>query len=165
MTYEGTWGLPRSTPCSRDGWPTSSHMTVRLLSLRMRRNFKCNYVLCCFHLLSRHAVVSQITCPPVRGRTSFYHRHLTSTSQIKAPIIQAAYMAPSHLCRCCRIVWHVTVQWLDIVLSTSSIVIVGISCELLRCCDTNGKVDGRCHVTSPCDNEQTTALWTNAVLA
>ena len=51
------------------------------------------------------------------------------------------------------------------ILSGSSLVIIGVSCELLRSCDTNGKVHGRWHVTSPCDNERTIASWTNALRA
>ena len=51
------------------------------------------------------------------------------------------------------------------VLLGSSTVIIGVSCELLRCCDTNGEVHGRWHDTSPCGNERTTALWTNALRA
>ena len=42
---------------------------------------------------------------------------------------------------------------------------IGVSCELLRSWDTNGKVHGRWHVTSPCDDERTIALWTNALRA
>ena len=51
------------------------------------------------------------------------------------------------------------------ILSGSSIVIIGVFCELLRSSHTNGKVHGRWHGASPCDNERTIALWTNALRA
>ena len=51
------------------------------------------------------------------------------------------------------------------ILSGSSIVIIGVSCELLRLRDINGKVHGLCHINFSCDNERTIALLTNALRA
>ena len=65
--------------------------------------------------------------------------------------------------RCGRIIGHFIVhRMVGCILSGSSTIIIGDSCELLRSCDTNGKVYGRWHGTSPCDDERTIALWTNA---
>ena len=76
-------------------------------------------------------------------------------------------LAPSNYCcnmdRCGRIIGHITLhRMVGCILSGSSTVTVGVSCELLR---YEREVHGRWHGTSPCDNERTIALWTNALRA
>ena len=57
--------------------------------------------------------------------------------------------------RCGRIIGHFTVhRTVGYISSGSSTVSFGVSCELLRSWDTSGKVHGRWHDTSPCDNER-----------
>ena len=67
---------------------------------------------------------------------------------------------------CSRIIGHFSVQMMvGYILSRSTTVTIGVSCEILRSSDANRKVHGRWHGTSPCDHERTVASRTDALRA